>query len=813
MGIARPLFDGLDHDQQEAWAIFGVYPNFTWTPDSKSLIYWAGGKLWKLDVETREVAGIPFEVEVIRTVTEAVRFPVDVFSERFEARMITGAATSPDQQTLVFHALGHLWRKSLPDGEPVRLTNSAHFEYEPAFSPDGQSVLYTTWDDEAYGAIYKVSLSGGIPQKMTDAPGYYFTPRFSPDGSRIVYRKGSGNTLLGVAHGAETGIYWMPAEGGETVKIVDAGAEPRFDDTGTRIYFMTGGGLSKTYKSIELDGSDERTHFNLKYVNDVVPSPDGRWVAFTELFNAYIAPFPETGKPLELSKDVKGIPVTRVTRDAGTDLHWSPNSQALHWMIGPEYFSRDLTDAFDFLAGAPATLPKPDSAGVRMGLMADADIPQGKVAFTGGRIVTMNGDEVIENGVLVVDRNRIVSVGASGNIDVPSDAHVVDIAGKTVLPGLVDVHAHTGHFYSGPSAIQNWMYYANLAYGVTTIHDPSTNTPFVFRQQELVRTGQMIGPRVFSTGRILYGADGDFKAVVNSLDEARSHLRRLKAVGAISVKSYNQPRRDQRQQILKAARELEMMVVPEGGSTFFHNLNQIIDGHTGIEHNIPIAPLYKDVLELWRHTEVGYTPTLVVNYGGPSGEYWWYENTNVWEKNRLLNFVPRPGIDARSRRPTAIPAEEYHHIAVAEQTKKLVDQGNLVQIGAHGQLQGLAAHWELWMLQQGGMTAHEALRSATLHGAKYLGLDHDVGSLEAGKLADLFVVNGNPLDDLKQTEQVDMVMINGRLFDADTMHQIGNHPAERKPFYWQRDDVDDAFIWFPTEHVLESGQVCQCGRN
>lgn len=810
-GTARPLFDELDRDQQEAWAIFGVYPRFTWTPDSQHLIFWAQGKLWNLDAETRSTTQIPFEADVDLAVTEAVRFPVDVLPASFDAKMITGTATTPDNSTIVFHALGHLWKKQLPDGTPMRLTNSEAFEYEPAISPDGQTVIYTTWDDEQLGAINVVPLNGGTPQKITSAMGYYATPRFSPDGSKIVYRRGSGNSLLGYAYGTDTGLYWMMADGSNPSRIQRNGSDARFDHTGERIYFQTGGGLSKQYKSVRLDGGDERTHFKMKYANTVVPSPDGRWVAFTELFNAYIAPMPQTGGAIDLNKDIKGVPVKKVTRDAGTDLHWSPDSQRLNWMIGPEYFSRTLTDVFAFLAGASETLPAPDSTGIQIGLSVDADIPTGKVAFTGARIITMNGDEIIENGTLVIDRNKIVSI--SEETTAPADAHVVDASGKTIIPGLVDVHAHASHFASGPSPHQNWVYYANLAYGVTTIHDPSTNTEFAFRQKELVRAGKIDGPRVFSTGRILYGADGDFKAVINSLDDARSHLRRMKAVGAISVKSYNQPRRDQRQQVLQAARELGMMVVPEGGSTFYHNMTQVIDGHTSIEHNVPVAPLYRDILEMWRNTTVGYTPTLVVNYGGPSGEYWWYENTDVWTKNRLLNFYPRPSLDARSRRPTKVPPEEYHHITVAAQAKKLVDQGNIVQLGAHGQLQGLADHWELWMFNQGGMTPHEALRSATLHGATLLGMDDQIGSLETGKLADLVVLDGNPLADIRQTENVSMVMVNGRLYDAQTMNQIGNHPETRKPFYWQREGVDDRFIWQPAEILIEGGEVCSCGRH
>ncbi len=810
-GMARPIYDGLDRDQQEVWAIFGVYPNFSWTPDGNHIVIWAKGKLWKIDATSGALTNIPFEADIDIQLTESVRFPVEVMPETFDARMIMGARTTPDNKTLVFHAVGHLWTKQLPNGTPKRLTNATEFEYEPAISPDGKTVIYTTWDDEALGAIKSVSINGGTPTPLTTTRGYYFTPSFNPAGDMIVYRKGSGNSLLGAAYGRETGLYWMKADGSEATKIRSTGYAPLFTHTGKRIYFKTGGGLSKQFKSVDLDGTEERTHFNMKYADAVVPSPDGKWVAFTELFNAYIAPLPQTGKTIDLNKDMKGVPVRKVTRDAGTDLHWSADSERLQWMIGPEYFSRPLNDAFAFLAGAPEELPKPDSAGINVGLTIEADIPAGTVAFTGARIITMNGDEVIENGTIVIERNRIVSVAEGG--EAPRNAHVIDASGKTIIPGLVDVHAHAGHFPSGPTPHQNWVYYANLAYGVTTMHDPSANTPFVFRQKELVRAGKVLGPRVFSTGRILYGADGDFKAVINSLDDARSHLRRMKAVGAISVKSYNQPRRDQRQQVLQAARELGMMVMPEGGSTFFTNVNQLIDGHTSLEHNLPVAPLYNDVIGIWRHTSIGYTPTLVVNYGGPNGEYWWYQKTDVWDKERLLNFYPRPSIDARSRRPTQVPEEEYQHIMVAEQTKKLIDQGNTVQIGGHGQLQGLASQWEMWMFEQGGMTPHEALRSATLHGAKMLGMDQDIGSLEAGKLADLVVLDGNPLDNLFQTENVAMVMINGRLFDGETMDQIGNHPEARKPFYWQRDGLDDRFVWQPAEITISSGQVCSCGLN
>ena len=336
----------------------------------------------------------------------------------------------------------------------------------------------------------------------------------------------------------------------------------------------------------------------------------------------------------------------------------------------------------------------------------------------------------------------------------------------------------------------------------------------VFSQSEMVKAGHMIGPRIYSTGTILYGADGDFKAVINNLDDARSAIRRTKAFGAFSVKSYNQPRREQRQQVIQAAREEGIMVYPEGGSFFFHNLSMVLDGHTGVEHNLPIATLYNDVVKFWSASKTGYTPTLIVCYGALSGENYWYQNTNVWEKERLLKFTPRTVIDSRARHRTMAPESEYQngHIRVSESCKKLTDAGVGVNLGAHGQLQGLGVHWELWMLSQGGVTNMQALRSATLTGAKYIGMDKDIGSLEPGKLADLIVLDKNPLDDIYNTESVRYTMVNGRLYDAETMNEEGNYDTKRGKFYWEFPNNADAFQLNTETNSFEEVK-CGCGKH
>ncbi|MDH3441602.1 MAG: LpqB family beta-propeller domain-containing protein, partial [Gammaproteobacteria bacterium] len=412
--------------------------------------------------------------------------------------------------------------------------------------------------------------------------------------------------------------------------------------------------------------------------------------------------------------------------------------------------------------------------------------PSGTIAFTGARVITMNGDEVIDNGTVVVEDNRIAAVGAASNVSIPEGARVFDANGKTIMPGLIDVHAHMGYGVLDINPQKEWRYYANLAYGVTTTHDPSASTHAVFSQAEMIEAGVMTGPRVFSTGFILYGAINTDMAEINSYADALSHVRRLKSVGAFSVKSYMQPKREQRQWVIRAAAAEDMLVFPEGGGDFPANVGMIMDGHSSIEHSLSIGQLYDDVVQLFAQTRAGYTATLLVAYGGQEGEKYFYKHDDVWKNEKLQSYFPPRQIDASSRRRIMSDDDDYNHMLVAEGLKKIAEAGGLVTLGAHGQLQGLGAHWELWAIASGGMETHDALRAATINGAELLGMKEHLGSIEAGKLADIIVLDDNPLDNIRNTESVRMTVVNGIVYDADTMNQLWPVERERGNFHFQR---------------------------
>ncbi|NNF39282.1 MAG: amidohydrolase family protein, partial [Gemmatimonadetes bacterium] len=615
---------------------------------------------------------------------------------------------------------------------------------------------------------------------------------------------------------------WIPAAGGPATSIMPAGnrSAPHFTSDADRIHLFRG---PDALVSVRWDGTDEKTHVRIRggqapgqtagqTPTVVLAAPVGDQAAALIQGQLYTVTVPRVGEAPTIrvgNPSNAAFPARKLTRFGAEFPTWGPDGRTVHWSLGNAHFVYDLdaAQAFDdSVRTAQRAATDEDSEEeadseeedddaryepreFRIEIEADRDLPQGVIALRGARLVTMRGDEVIESGDIVVQNNRIVAIGARGAVEIPENAEVIDLQGATIVPGFVDTHAHMWPAW-GIHRTDQWIYHANLAYGVTTTRDPQTARTDVLTYADLVRTGDIVGPRVYSTGPGVF-----FQENLSSLDEARDLMKRYaEYYDTKTLKMYVAGTRKQRQWIIQAARENRIMPTTEGSLNLKQNLTETIDGYPGLEHSLPIYPVYDDIVSLFAETGRVYTPTLLVSYGGPWAENWFYTRENPHDDEKLRRFMPHEDVDVATRRRGGGPSpgtagwfrdDEHVFQDHAVFAKDLVEAGGKVGVGSHGQLQGLGYHWELWAVASGGMDNHDALKVATIFGAEAIGLDQDLGSLDEGKLADLVVLDGNPLQNLRATNRIRMVMMNGRLFDGDSLTEV--FPRERPlplPWWW-----------------------------
>eukprot|EP00002_Diphylleia_rotans_P030518 TRINITY_DN627_c0_g1_i1.p1 TRINITY_DN627_c0_g1~~TRINITY_DN627_c0_g1_i1.p1 ORF type:complete len:1120 (-),score=222.97 TRINITY_DN627_c0_g1_i1:83-3442(-) len=784
------LLKDLSHDQQASSAPGGVYPNFVWTRDGREIIFWANGKLWRVNIATGVKKEIPFQVNVDIPLAETVRPQIDPSTDSaFQIKVVPYADVHASGSDVVFTALSRTYAKSLPNGTPKPLTNQPEevLEFSPRFSPSGRYIIQTSWTDTGYGRVEIYEFSNPTsPVVVTNTPGRYIDPFFSPDESKVVFTKLSSDSLSGPRYGLASGIYvaTLVKQGNSIVGVsapvrVTSGAYAQFSTDQNSLVISQYGSAAQYI----LSSGARSTLARSTYSPEVSLSPDLQYVAIVEFYEVYLIPYSRSWNGEYSSRPAIATPGTvRLTETGGEVIRFSDDGKTLRWLLAKDLFEVTVadvmrncqsgsSDANDYnLECAKNYIRSVDlSFTVSTGL---SDIP---IVIDNATLITLDAQNtVIPNGRIVIQSGKITALGARNAVTIPAGAKLLDAAGGAVSPGYVDTHAH----WSGNSRYtvkSSWEYLANLAFGVTTLHNPSSDTLATFADAEMVRSGRKTGPRLFSTGTILYGAGGDIRCEVNSIRDAQRAMKRLKAYGAWSVKSYQQPCRSSRQRILEVAKELSMAVVPEGGMNFQWNLNMLVDGHTTVEHNLPIAPLYEDVKQLFARSGTGYNPTLVVCYGDFRGENYWYQVDEVYSNERLTNFVPLNGLYARSvRRQAGKAPEDYYHFEVAASARALSDMGVPVGCGAHGQQQGIAYHWEMFMMYQGGMSPMQVLRTASADAARQLGLDKYIGSLEVGKLGDIVIYppGKSPLDDIFNVQYLSHVMKDGRLYDAHSMDQV-----------------------------------------
>ena len=828
-GDERWLAYPIQRDDMESRATLDLLPGYAFTPDGAAIIISFDGRLWRLPLDGSDPSEIPFEVDV--TIHAGPRLDFDYPVEdtpTFRVRQIRDVVLSPDGSEVAFTALGRLYVMEADGGTPREAGAGVEAAlFQPAWSPDGEKLAAVSWQEPDGGHLFAIDRDNGRARQLSDAPRYLQSPAWSPDGERIVVLQAPVSGRVSAQGGSPTDIAWYPAGGGSATVVAESlgRSQPHFrtDEPG-RIYLHSfGSGLV----SVRWDGTDEKEHlrvtgFSANRGGSPAPASSIRMArvgdqALARVGNdLYVVTVPRVGAdaPTVSVRNPSGasVPVTRVTDIGGEFPSWSADGGTVVWALGNAYFRYDLAEARAFADSVEAVAADeseedeeaqeeaaeaeaaPDTTDtstqeedddpsylpteVRVALDAPRDLPTGHLLLTGARVITMRGDEVLERGDILINGNRIAAVGPSGSLTVPDDTEVRDVSGMTITPGFVDTHAHLRP-PAGIHTTQPWGYLANLAFGVTTTRDPQTGVSDVLTYADRVRSGDILGPRIYSTGP---GVFGDYQALegIRDLDHARDILRRYSDYyDTKTFKMYLAGNRQQRQWLVMAARELELMPATEAGLDFQLDLTHAMDGYPAIEHNLPVYPLYHDVVRLFSQTKVLNTPTLIVSFGGPMGEIYWFTRENVHDNARLARFTPHATLDRVTRRRAGAAGavgwavhEEFVFEDHARFLRDVVEDGGFAGVGSHGQLQGLGFHWELWMVASGGMSNHDALRSATIFGANGIGLEKELGSIEAGKLADLLVMSGNPLEDLRNTLTVEQVMMNGRLFVAETLDEV-----------------------------------------
>lgn len=789
------LVSSMQRDDQEGFAVNDILPGYAFTPDSKSVLYTADGKFQRVDINSHQIAAIPFSAKVDLDLGPRIHTEYAIEDGPLTVHQMRWTNQSPDGKTLVFSAVGKIWLTDTNGSKPRRLTSSPLREYEPIFSPDGKWIAYVSWSDSEGGQLWKALANGGEPVQLSKTAAYYSQPVWSPDSGKIMFVAGSASGWLSEDDADVEQLSWMPSNGGEIHSIVTlpgGGQSPTFSGDGERVYYMEAAPPNpnaegaqrpaRLLRSIRLDGVDKKTlmKFEGPFVS-AIPSPDGEWVAVLDRSDAYLAALPRVGdEVVSINMKAPPVPVKRLTTQGANYLYWADGGKTITWSYGNDFSRAQLESV---LKAEKPDAWKPEKFAIA--LQVPKDTPQGSLYLRGARIITMKGEEILGQGDILIENNRIKAVGSSKTMHPPADAKVIDVRGKTIIPGIVDIHAHL-KTRRPVMTDKEWAYAANLAYGVTTTRDPSINSDIVFAQGELVTAGDLIGPRIYSTGTAIT----TWAASLNSFEDVDNLVVRYKVHGADSLKQYMQPRRIERQWLGMAASKEGLNITAEGGGDLKTDLTMVLDGYTGFEHSLPIVPPHKDVIELLAQSGTTYTPTLIVSYGAEFGQFYWRQRMNIHDDPKVRRFTPHEEVDRVSRRRPLLLDEEYTFPLIAQGAAGVVRRGGHVALGSHGEQQGIGAQWELWLLQSGGMSPWQTLYSATMNGAESIGLDKQIGSIEPGKLADLVVLNSDPLENIHNTNDILYVIKNGTVYSAGTLDQVW--PKEKKfpPFFWQKSDAE-----------------------
>ena len=825
-GDERKLHDSISKSfaVDKAFALpNGLIPNYAFTPDSREIIITVDGKIYRIEVETGKHRLVPF-VAVVNKVAKEPFQSIRRIDDELQAKQLRWIDIAADERTIAVGAVGKVWIGDMVDGAFRSLISGENRQNEPVFSPGGERVAYTTWSDHGARSLMVASVKSGETRLVHQSDAMIAHPRWSPNGKDIAFTEvltfpclsqpehdlmGVQGSLAQLCVEPDTKVDWVRVGYRSLLsgvkEIVDeyvveavSGRSLHssivYSEDGRTLYFSrmntaATGQVSTEIKSIDLDTGSLSTVFVIPVDSTIefaIPAPNGKRFAISGVNGLWVLDVDdESTMPFSIDRPQPSDRLRRIGPHVSHAL-WLGSSR-LVWMYGNQLFQWEGDEPVATNIGKVAlTIPTAE--------------PKGLLALTNARIVTMSDDQVLEKATLLVDGNRIIAVATEENATLPKDSRVLDASGMTIIPGIVDTHAHPHGIPSRKWEFdldQNLAYLANLAWGVTTLFDPQASSQdAIFSQAEMISVGELIGPRVYATGKGIFShsTQCDEKGVTPETEEQLRQIVRDRAVnGAIFVKSYSIKRRDCRQKLVEIATQLGLSVTTEGGGRQSRQLSHFLDGHTAVEHNLAVSPLYRDVVEYMAQAGTVYTPSLPSAYGSIEGREYFGSRQPASEMLKARRFERSSFFELLSRyggtAPSYTPDREIRLYDIARSLRRIVDAGGTITIGSHDSPAGITAHWDMWLMQLGGMTPTDVLRAATINGAVKLGLNDDLGTIEVGKLADFVVLNCNPLADIRCTADIEYTVANGVVYHADSMTQMWPEYKPMKQPYWHSDEV------------------------
>jgi Tol biopolymer transport system component len=725
----------------------------------KDFYYVSDGKIRKRNVDGGSPQTVEFSatMQVTRANGSYTRRKRDFTSVAPRQTLgIVSPKISPDGKQIAFAALGDIYVMPV-GGKPVNLTKDAALDTEPAWSPDGTQLAYSSDKDSEHLQLWVRDMKSGRSRRLTDLTTQPQGAAWSPDGTRIAFFNVDGMwrvaqmSVIDVATGKVTKVHDTLPQPGAPVwspdgkRLAIAGIAPmtrRFREGTNQILTMSSTQLNddKWFAPQPMMSIDSRGGCGPAW------SPDGTKMA--AIYEGVLAVWPVSaaGEPLG--------PPRRITNESAHAPSWSGDSRHIL------YQSIDKLRIVDVENGDIRTVP--------LDLKYTPAIPTTRLLVHAGRLVDMKSAASRANVDIVIEGNKITSVVP--HADANHTGHVVDASNLTVMPGLIEFHSHLQPDF-GESAGRAW-----LAFGVTTVRSPG-NTPYEpVEEREASEANVRPGPRVYGTGNLMEWQRVYYKMgiAISSNAHFEMELQRAKVLQYDLLKSYVRLPDLQQKRMDEFAHGIG---IPVATHEIFPASFVGVDNteHTSATSRRGYSPKmatlqrsYEDVIQLFGKSGRYLTPTM---FGAArqlfvdepelknDPRFKLYPEWMQQQVAQMANLAtPNQGVDPTGNGKMVLDVMRAGAAIVAG-----TDTPNAINL-----------HGELAAYVTAGMTPYEALKAATVNPAQALALD--AGTIEAGKLADLVIVDGDPLANVANAHKVRRVIANGRLYEMEQLIKSGTSP-------------------------------------